>query len=51
MSIMFNQIDITEEMLPIIRSPMGSDHLGKRIYACYSYNAKLFERIEHSGIW
>ena len=26
-------------------------HSGEGIYGCRSHNAKLFERIEHSGIW
>ena len=30
---------------------MGAEHSGLGIYGCHSHNAKLFERIEHSGIW
>ena len=33
-----------------IRSPMGVEHPGQRIFGCRSHNAKLFKRIEHSGI-
>ena len=33
-----------------IRSPMGVEHSGEGIYGRRSHNAKLFERIEHSGI-
>ena len=33
-----------------IRSPMGVEHSGEGIDGCRSHNAKLFERIEHSGI-
>ena len=29
---------------------MGVEHIGKGIYGCRSDNAKLFERIEQSGI-
>ena len=29
---------------------MGVEHIGEGIYGCHSHNAKLFERIEHSGI-
>ena len=32
-----------------IRSPMGVEHSGKVIVGRRSHNAKLFERIEHSG--
>ena len=33
-----------------IRPPMAVEHSGEGIYGCRSHNAKLFERIEHSGI-
>ena len=33
-----------------IRSPTGVEHSGEWIYDCHPHNAKLFERIEHSGI-
>ena len=33
-----------------ICSPMGVEHSGEGIYSCRLHNAKLFERIEHSGI-
>ena len=33
-----------------IRSPTEVEHSGEGIYDCHSHNAKLFERIEHSGI-
>ena len=33
-----------------IRSPTGVVHSGEGNYGCHSHNAKLFERIEHSGI-
>ena len=33
-----------------IRFPMGVEHSAKGIYSCGLHNAKLFERIEHSGI-
>ena len=33
-----------------IMLPMGVEHYGERIYDWGSHNAKLFERIEHSGI-
>ena len=29
--------------------PMGVEHSGKGIFGRLSHNAKLFERIEHSG--
>ena len=29
---------------------MEVEHSGKGIYGCHSYNVKLFERTEHSGI-
>ena len=29
---------------------MGVEHSGEGIYGCRSHNAKLFERIEYSGI-
>ena len=29
---------------------MGVEHSGEGISGCRSHNAKLFERIEHSGI-
>ena len=32
-----------------IRSPMGVEHSGKGIFSRRSHNAKLFERIVHSG--
>ena len=32
-----------------IRSPMGVEHSGEGIFGRRSHNAKLFERIEHSG--
>ena len=32
-----------------IRSPMGVEHSGEGIFGRCSHNAKLFERIEHSG--
>ena len=28
---------------------MGVEHSGRGIFGCRSHNAKLFERIEHSG--
>ena len=34
-----------------VRSSMGVEHSSKGISSCSSHNAKLFERIEHSGIW
>ena len=30
---------------------MEVEHSGEGIYGCHLHNAKLFERIEHSGIW
>ena len=32
-----------------IRTPMGVEHSGEGIFSRRSHNAKLFERIEHSG--
>ena len=29
---------------------MGVEHSSEGIYGCHSHNAKLFDRIEHSGI-
>ena len=29
---------------------MEVEHSGEGIYGCHSHNAKLFKRIEHSGI-
>ena len=34
-----------------LRSPIGVEHSGEAIYGCCLHNAKLFERIELSGIW
>ena len=31
------------------RSPIAVEHSGRGIYGCHSHNAKLWERIEHSG--
>ena len=28
---------------------MGVEHSGERIFGCCSHNAKLFERIKHTG--
>ena len=54
MSIMFNVICINEEMLPIYiyiyTLPTGVELSGEGSYSCHSYDAKLFEWIEHSGI-
>ena len=33
-----------------VSSHKGVEHSGEVIYGCRSRNAKLFERIEHSGI-
>ena len=33
----------------LIRSPMGVEHSGEGIFSRRPHNAKLFERIEHSG--
>ena len=33
-----------------MQSPMGVENSAEGIYACRSHNAKLFERIVHSGI-
>ena len=33
-----------------IRFPTGVEHSGEGIYGYHSYNTKLFERIELSGI-
>ena len=27
------------------------EHSGKGVFGCHSHNAKLFQRIEHSGFW
>ena len=34
----------------IYRPPMRVEHIGEVIYGCRSHNAKVFQRIEHSGI-
>ena len=35
----------------IYAPPTGVEHSSEGIYGCHSHNAKLFEQIEHSGIW
>ena len=37
--------------MTIFMSPTGVEYSGEGIYSWRLHNAKLFERIEHSGIW
>ena len=36
--------------MTIYTPPMRIEHSSEGIYGCHSYNALLFERIEHSGV-
>ena len=40
---------VCDKLMTIYTLPHGVEHSGERIFGPRSHNAKLFERIEHSG--
>ena len=46
-----NELNTSVAVTLKVRSPTGVEHSGEGIYGCRSHNAKLFELIEHTGIW